>query len=50
MGDCSVAWSASIYSIGLGFQVYDSFLEEFPSSHGDVVGDETAFHPQTEGQ
>ena len=42
-GDCPVAWVASIYSIELGSQVYDSFLEEFPVSHGDTVDDEYCF-------
>ena len=42
-GDCSVAWSASIHSIKLGSQVYDSFLEEFLESHGDLVDDEDNF-------
>ena len=43
MGDCSVAWSASVYIIGSGSQVYDSFLDEFPASHGDIVDDEHDF-------
>ena len=40
MGDSPVTWSASIHSIGSGSQVYDSFLEEFLESHGDIVDDE----------
>ena len=43
MGDCPVAWSASIHSIRSGSQVYDSFLEEFPAGHGDTVDDENSF-------
>ena len=43
MGDCSIAWSFSIHSIKSGSQVYDSFLEEFPLSHGDIVDDEHNF-------
>ena len=42
-GDCLITWSASIYCIGSGSQVYDSFLEEFPMSHGDMVDDEHCF-------
>ena len=40
MGDCPITWSTSIYNIGSGSQVYDSFLEEFPASHGDIIEDE----------
>ena len=43
MGDCSVTWSTSIYSIGLRSQVYGSFLQEFPASPGDIVDDEHCF-------
>ena len=43
MGDFSVAWSVSIHSIRSGSQVYNSFLEEFPESHGDTVDDEHYF-------
>ena len=42
-GDCSITWSASIYSIGSGSQVYGSFLEQFPASHGDTFDDEHNF-------
>ena len=42
-GDCPITWSTSIYSIGLGFKVYDSYLEEFPESHGDTIDDEHCF-------
>ena len=42
-GDCPIAWSVNIYSIGWGSQVYDSFLEEFPKSHRDIVDDEHYF-------
>ena len=38
-----VAQGTSIYSIILGSQVYDSFLEEFPTSHGDTIDDEHNF-------
>ena len=41
--DCTVTWSASLYSIGSGSQVYSSILEEFPESHGDTVEDEYSF-------
>ena len=40
MGDCLITWSSSIYCIGSGSQVYGSFLEEFPASHGDTTSDE----------
>ena len=40
---CPVTWSTSVYSIGLGSQVYDSFMEEFLVSHGDTVDDEHNF-------
>ena len=43
MGDCPVAQGTSVHSIRLGFQVYDSFLEEFPASHVDTVDDEHCF-------
>ena len=43
MGDCLVTWSASIHSIRSGYQVYGSFLREFPTSHGDTVDDEHNF-------
>ena len=39
----SVTWSTSVYCIGPGSQVYDSLLEEFPESHGDIVDDEHCF-------
>ena len=42
-GDCLITWSASIYSIESGSQVYCSFLEEFLVSHGDTVDDEHRF-------
>ena len=38
--DCPVTWSASLYSIRLGSQVYGSFLREFQASHGNTVDDE----------
>ena len=49
-GDCLVTWSANIYSIGLRSQVYDSFMEEFPMSHEDIVDDEHNFSSPTDGQ
>ena len=41
--DCSIVWSANIYSVGLGSQVYDSLLEKFSTSHGDTIDDEHNF-------
>ena len=41
--DCLITWSASLYSIGLGSQVYGLFLGEFPASHGNIVDDEHCF-------
>ena len=41
--DCTVAWSASLYSVRSGSQVYSSILEEFPESHGDIVEDDYCF-------
>ena len=38
--DSPVTWSISLHSIRTGSQVYGSFLEEFPESHGDTAGDE----------
>ena len=38
-----MTWSTSVHSIGSGSQVYDSFLEEFSASHGDIVDDEHSF-------
>ena len=43
MRDSPVTWSVSIHSIGLGSQVYGSFLGEFPTSHGHTVDDEHNF-------
>ena len=43
MRDCSVTWSANIYRIGPGSQVYGSVLEEFPESHGNTIDDEHYF-------
>ena len=48
MRDCQVTWSASLYLIRLGSQVYGSLLEEFPKSHGDTVGDEHNFSSSDE--
>ena len=41
--DCPVTWSVSIYSIGLGSQVYSSFLGELPAIHGDIIDVEHCF-------
>ena len=38
-----ITWSASLYCIKPGSQVYDSLLEEFPDSHGNTVDDEHCF-------
>ena len=38
-----VTWSVSIYCIGSRSQVYDSFLEEFLASHGDIIDNEHYF-------
>ena len=43
MGDSTVAWSASLHSIGSGSSVYGSVLEEFPEGHGDIAVDEYRF-------
>ena len=48
MGDYSVAWGTSIYSIVSGSQVYNSFLEEYPTSHGDTIDDEHCFSSSDE--
>ena len=48
MGDFLVTWSTIIYSIELGSQVYGSFLEEFPESHGDTVDNEHYFSSSDE--
>ena len=37
-----------MYSIGSGSQVYGSFLEEFPASHGDTIDDEHYFSSPNE--
>ena len=41
--DCPVTWSASIHSIGLGFQVYNAFFEELLRGDGDAVDDDNRF-------
>ena len=43
MRDCPVTWSASLYSIGPGSQVYSLFFGELPASHGDTVDVEHYF-------
>ena len=42
-GDFSITWSASIYSVGSGSQVYSSLLGKISTSHGDTVDDEHNF-------
>ena len=42
-GDSTVAWSASLHSIGSGSSVYGSVLEEFLEGHGDTTVDEYRF-------
>ena len=49
MRDRLVTWSASLYCIKSGSQVYGSLLEEFPESRGNTIDDEHYFHPQTKG-
>ena len=41
--DCPVTWSVSLYSIRPGSHVYDSFLGEFPTCHGNTIDDEHCF-------
>ena len=41
--DCPVTWSASLYRIRPGSQVYGSILEEFPKSNGNTGDDEHYF-------
>ena len=43
MRDCQVTWSASLYRIEPGSQVYGSFLEEFLERHGNTIDDEQCF-------
>ena len=43
MRDSPVTWSTILYRIRPGSQVYNSFLGEFPVSHGDTIGDEQCF-------
>ena len=50
MRDCLVTWSASVHSIGSGFQVYDSFLGELERAMGTRLMMNIAFHPQTDSQ
>ena len=38
--DCPATWSASLYRIGHGSQVYDTLLKKFPKGYGDIVDDE----------
>ena len=42
-GDSTVAWNASLHSIGSGSSVYGSILEEFPEGHRDTTVDEYRF-------
>ena len=48
-GDCSITWSANLYSIGPGSQVYNLFLGELLANHRNTVDDEPRFHPWTDG-
>ena len=48
IGASLVTWSTSIHSIISGPQVYDSFLGEFPESHGDLVYDKHSFSSSDE--
>ena len=41
--DYPATWSTGVHSIGQGFQVYDTLLEEFPEGHGDTVDNEHHF-------
>ena len=43
MRDRLVTWSANLYRIRPGSQVYGSLLEEFPESHWNTVDDEHWF-------
>ena len=43
MEDYPVARGTGVHRMGLGSQVYGSFLEEFPVSHKDTVDDEHSF-------
>ena len=47
-GDYPVIWISSVHSIGLGSQVYGSFLGELPTSHEDMVDDEHIFSSPNE--
>ena len=42
-GDSTIAWSASLHSIGSRSSVYASIMEEFPEGHGDTTVDEYCF-------
>ena len=43
MRDFSITWGVSLYSIGPGSQVYNSFLEELLASLGDTIDNEHYF-------
>ena len=47
--DRPVTWSASLYHIRLGSQVYDSLLEEFLDSHVNTIDDEHFFSSTDKG-
>ena len=38
--NCQVTWSASLYRLGQGSQIYVTLLEELPEDQGDTVDDE----------
>ena len=42
-GDCPITWSASLYHIELGSQVYSSFLGRLSAGYGDTIDDEYHF-------
>ena len=46
--DSTIAWSASLPSIGSGSSVYGSILEEFPEGHRDTTVDEYRFSSSDE--
>ena len=43
--DSPTTWSTSIHSVGLGPEVYNAFLEEFPKGYGHTADDEYNFPP-----
>ena len=45
MRDFPVTWSANLYSIESGSQIYNLFFGEFSASHGNTVDDKQCFSP-----